>query len=360
MFGKKLLEKFVSELGPLVNPENETHKIDISGISAKDLLKMLELMLIIRYTEEAIGDLIKSGYAKCPCHLGIGQEAVAVGISHHLTGEDKIFSGHRSHPHFLALGTEVDLLLCEVLGKENGSSHGMGGSQHLVALDKGFVGSVPIVAGTIPLAVGAALATKFDGKGNIAVAYFGDGASEEGGLHESLNFASKMSLPVLFVCENNLFASHLDISYRQPSDRISRFADAHKVPSIVVDGNDVAAVSKAAGQFISNCRQGKGPGFIEAITYRWKGHVGYEENIDVGLRRKEKDLIAWKKRDPIMRLKEALIADGKLTAQEYQSIQGKQKMKVDKAVVKAKESNYPEDSALLDMVYVNRNKNDGK
>ena len=156
---------------------------------------------------------------------------------------------------------------------------------HLFAEETPFCGSVPIVAGTVPLAVGAALAAKLDGSPEVGIAYFGDGACEEGIVHESLNLASQMKLPVLFVVENNFYSSHMDIKLRQPSDRTARFADAHLIDTEVVDGNNVVEVANAAGRLIEQARTGKGPGFLECVTYRWRGHVGPDENIDVGIRR---------------------------------------------------------------------------
>ncbi len=180
-------------------------------------------MLQIRVVEEEIGRLVERSLARAPCHLGIGQEAVAVGVSHSLTAADRVFGAHRSHSHYLALGGSTYKLLAEVLGKADGTSKGMGGSMHLYGEEVGFMGSVPLVGATIPLAVGAAIAAKMDGRGAIGVTYFGDGATEEGVFHESMNLAAAMRLPVLFVCENNLFSSHLYITQRQPSDRIARY-----------------------------------------------------------------------------------------------------------------------------------------
>ena len=196
----------------------------------------------------------------------------------------------------------------------------MGGSMHLYAPEVGFKGSVPIVAATVPIAVGAALAAKKDGNGAVAVSYFGDGAVEEGAVHESLNLASHMKLPVLFVCENNLYASHMDIAQRQPSDRTARFADAAGINALVIDGNDITGVATAAGQLIGAARRGEGPGYLETVTYRWRGHVGPDENIDVGLRRSRSELEAWKQRDPVSRLTAAMTERGDITDTEIEHL----------------------------------------
>lgn len=252
----------------LSDPGNFTEPLNISGCNPSLLINQLEMMLIIRYAEDQISDWAADGSAKCPCHLGVGQEAVAVGVASALRSSDRAFGTHRSHSQFLAMGGDLDSLLCEVLGKADGCSKGMGGSMHLYGASHGFYGSVPIVGATIPLAVGAALAAKMDGNGDVAVAFFGDGSAEEGVLHESLNLSAVYKLPMIFVCENNLFASHLHISLRQSSNTISRFADAHCIKSAVIDGNDVVAVSKAAGSAIEAARNNCEPFFIEAASYQ--------------------------------------------------------------------------------------------
>lgn len=299
--------------------------------------------------------LVERQEAKCPCHLGIGQEAVAVGVSAHLTPEDRVFGGHRSHAHYLALGGDLYAMFAEILGRADGASKGMGGSMHLYGPSVGFHGSVPIVGATIPVAVGAALAAKMDGGKAIAVAYFGDGACEEGALHESFNLAAIMRLPVVFVCENNLYASHLDIKLRQPYDSVARFAIAHGMAANVVDGNDVVAVSRAAKQLITSARDREGPGFLEAVTYRWRGHVGPQEDIDVGVRRSLESLAAWKRRDPIGRLALALIARGEFTEDRYQCLSDEVRAEIDGAVEMARHASYPLFGQIIDMVYARTN-----
>ena len=222
---------------------------------------------------------------------------------------------------------------------------------HLHAREVGFMGSVPIVAGTVPVAVGAALAARMDGGDAVAVSYFGDGAAEEGVLHESLNLASRMGLPLLFVCENNLYASHLDIRQRQPGNRIARFAEAHGVVCHVVDGNDVVAVAEGTRELVARARRGDGPGFLEAVTYRWRGHVGPSEDVDVGLRRKAADLAAWKKRDPIRRLAEALKRRGEIDRSDLETMTAEVRIEVERACERAVQAPYPDTSMLLDFVY---------
>lgn len=343
-----------SELGGLADPARFTDPLELGNEPALQLLAELEKMLEIRAAEEAIGSLVEAGEAKCPCHLAIGQEAIPVGVSRSLRPTDRVFGNHRSHAQYLALGGDLRKLMAEVLGRDSGASRGMGGSMHLFAGAQGFLGSVPIVAGTVPFAVGAALAAKMDGKGDIGVAYFGDGACEEGVVHESLNLAACYRLPVLFVCENNLFSSHMDVALRQPSDRMARFAEAHKVAAEVVDGNDVVAVARAAANLVDRARSGGGPGFLEAVTYRWRGHVGPREDIDVGLRRSSQDLAAWKRRDPVRRLADALVARGDLTTAQLVALDAGVREEILAAVATARAAPWPEADALLGHVYSRR------
>lgn len=338
-------------LGALADPSTHTEPLDLRNHSTESLLADLESMLLIRAAEEVIGDLSQSGEAKCPCHLCIGQEAVAVGVARHLTASDRLYGGHRSHSQFLALGGEPESLLAEVLGKESGCSKGMGGSMHLYGPEFGFGGSVPIVAGTVPIAVGAALAFKQRRLPHVGVAFFGDGACEEGVVHEALNMASIMKLPAIFVVENNLFSSHLDIHLRQPGNRVARFAEAHGVAVEVVDGNDVVAVAEAAGRLIERARSGEGPGFLEAVTYRWRGHVGADANIDVGVRRSAEEVAKWKKRDPVARLEMALVADRGVDPSVADGMRAKITTALEAALAGARSADFPQPDALLGRVY---------
>lgn len=335
----------------LTDPSLWQAPIDVPTDQGDALRQQLFDMLLIRRAEEVIAELVETGEVKCPCHLAIGQEAVAVGVSTQLKQNDKIFGAHRSHAHYMAVGGDLDALFAEIYGKETGCSKGMGGSMHLYAGDKGFMGSVPIVAGTVSLAVGAAIAAKKDNKKAVAVAYFGDGACEEGVIHECLNLASVMQLPVLFVIENNLFSSHLDIQLRQPSPEISRFAVANCMEYRAIDGNDILAVQNASEDLIGAMRAHNKPAMLEAVTYRHRGHVGPKEDIDVGLRRSPSELAAWKKCDPVERLKTGLMNKGFLTEEEYDKAIEDIRQRVALAAKKAKEAPYPEAKSLMDRVY---------
>lgn len=346
-------QRHISELGELVDAgaQRYVQPCDIAGFAAVQLLELLRKMRLIRRVEEQIALWVEQGRARCPCHLGIGQEAIAAGVAASLRASDRLFGNHRSHGHFLAAGGGLYPLLAEVLGRADGCSRGMGGSMHLYASECGFFGSVPIVAGTIPIAVGAGLAAKFDRRGDIAVAFFGDGACEEGVFHESLNLASSYSLPVLFVCENNQYASHLDVALRQPSDRMARYADAHHISTVVIDGNDVTAVARAAQQLIGAARAGAGPQFLETITYRWRGHVGPKEDLDVGVRRSMDHVAAWRARDPVRRLEEALQQAQVATAAQLQELIGAVDQQVEEAAERALAAPWPGAADLLGFVH---------
>lgn len=295
-------------LGRLAAANSHQDALQLGTARSDELQIYLNKMMLIRAVERRLAEARRDGVIRGPVHLGVGQEAVAVGMSSALRVSDRVFGAHRSHSHLLALGSDVHKLFAEVLARQTGHSRGMGGSMHLWDKSVGFYGSVPIVAGTVSLAVGAAMASRLQECGDVAVAYLGDGAVEEGVVHESLNLARVQRDPVIFVVENNLFASHMHISLRQPSDCTARFAVAHDIPCRVVDGNDVLAVARAANDLVSGARVGQGPGFIEAVTYRWYGHVDWREDIDVGVNRAQKDVDDWRAKDPVRRLIDAMKA----------------------------------------------------
>ena len=278
--------------------------ITINDFSKKELLEMLSKMVLIRNAEYKIAQGRKIGLVGGPVHLGIGQEAIPVGISKYLSNQDIVFGGHRSHSHILSLGVNLKSFFAEILAKSTGLSKGMGGSMHLFADSVGFYGSVPIVAGTVPLAVGSALASKLKGEKSVSISYLGDGAIEEGVVHESLNLARINNCPVIFIVENNLFSSHLNINLRQPKELTYRFAKAHDIESRVLDGNNLTSICKTGEEFIKRCKNEEGPFFIEAITYRWLGTL-IERAIRCRDKKISQDLI-FEKEDPISRLKKSL------------------------------------------------------
>jgi pyruvate dehydrogenase E1 component alpha subunit len=302
------------------------------------LAERWEIMMLIRRAEERIAEMVESGEVGCPCHLYIGQEAVAAGVCAALTTADTVWGGHRSHGHYLAKGGSLAGLFGEVLLKATGCTGGRGGSMHLAAPEAGIPGTVPIVAGTVSLAAGAAFAYKLRGEETVAAAFFGDGALEEGHVHESMNLAALYYLPLVLICENNLYASHLHWSERRVADNLHRAGEFHSVPGERVDGNDVVAVHAAAQAAVERARRGEGPSLIECRTFRWRGHVGASFDLDVGVERRG-ELAEWLLCDPLRRLRDRLVAQGVGDlAQREQAIE----MRIEKAVDEARAAPQPE------------------
>ena len=315
-----------------------------------DLLHgMYVSMLRIRLFEERAAELVDAGEIKTPCHLYIGQEAIAVGVCAALERDDYVWGGHRSHGHYLAKGGDLRAMMAELHGKATGCSKGRGGSMHLVAPEVGILGTVPLVAATIPMAVGAALATQLRRDARVSVSFFGDGATEEGHFHESLNIASVYRLPVLFVCENNLYSSHMQLLERRACDNIDRAGEAHGLPGVRVDGSDVTAVYRAAAVAVERARRGEGPALLECRSYRWRGHVGASWDMDVGVKRRD-EFKDWLSKDPIARAGQQLRALG-AEELELDRVVHHVRREVDEAVTFARESPYPAVSGLLEHVY---------
>jgi len=319
----------------------------IKSMNNDILLRILKRMITVRETEEFISKKVENKEINCPCHLAVGQEATPSVLVEFLKQQDRIYGTHRSHNQYLAATDDVEGLLAETLGKKTGCAKGMGGSQHLICVEKNFGGSVPIVGGTIPIACGAALSMKLQNNNGIAIPFFGDGSTEEGVFHESLNLASIMQLPVCFIAENNLFASHLHILERQPEISLCRFAKAHSIKNIQLDGNDVISLYDNLKQIIDYVRNERCPYFVEVMTYRWKGHVGYREDLDVGVKRKE-DLTIWKtEKDPIKRL----LCVNEDLKNIYSKLVCEIQQRIENAWDFAKKSDYADKDFLLRCVY---------
>lgn len=319
-------------------------------LADKDTLsKLYNTMLRIRIAEESIAELLERDEILCPTHLYTGQEAIAAGICAALTKEDYIFGGHRSHGHYLAKGGDVRALMAELFGKASGCSRGRGGSMHLLAPEVGLLGTVPLVAATIPIAVGAALACKLRGERRVSVSFFGDGATEEGHFHESMNLAAVYCLPVVFVCENNLYSSHMHITERRAQDNIYKSAEAHGMPYLSLDGNEVVAVFQAAVGAVNRARKGEGPTLLECRTYRWRGHVGPAMDMDVGVKRKD-ELKDWLPKDPLARAKSQLLDKGTALS-ELDQLQRGVEAEIQEAIRFARESSYPSQSDLRNHVF---------
>lgn len=266
-------------------------------------------MLLIRKAEERIARDFKAGLLPGPVHLYIGQEAVAVGVCAHLKDADWITSTHRGHGHFLAKGGELGPMFAEIYGRATGICGGMGGSMHVADFDRGILGANGIVGGGIALATGAALAAQLKRGGNVAVAFFGDGASSQGVLSEALNTASLWHLPIIFVCENNgysEFSPTVTVTAGSIADRAKPFG----VPTFVIDGNDLAAVWRMVAQAVQRARDGAGPTFIEAQTYRFHGHVEGEKAFLRETYRTDAEVESRRREDPITAFRARILTAG--------------------------------------------------
>jgi TPP-dependent pyruvate/acetoin dehydrogenase alpha subunit len=258
-------------------------------------------MLRIRMVEETIVAHYGEGEMRCPVHLSIGQEAVAVGACEALALTDKIYSTHRCHAHYLAKGGDLRRMMAEIYGKAAGCIGGRGGSMHLMDLGKGVMSSVPIVASSIPLATGSALADKRAGTGKVTLVFVGDASVEEGVFHESANLAVLHKLPVVFLCENNLYSVYTPLRDRQPARPLTALAHAHSMPASHGNGNDVEEVWRLTAAAIRRARTGKGPTFVLLDTYRWREHCGPNFDNHIGYRT-DAEYQKWRRRDPIRSL----------------------------------------------------------
>jgi len=314
------------------------------------LREMYTTMVKIRKFEERVGELVQTKEITTPCHLYIGQEAVATGVCFALKKEDYVFSTHRSHGHFIAKGGSLKALMAEIYCKKTGCSKGKGGSMHIASADTGLLGSSAIVGGTMPIAVGAALAFSMQNKKAVSVAFFGDGAAHEGVFYESLNFASLKKAPVVLVCENNLYCTHLPIAAGLADTIIYKKAAAFAMPGVRIDGNNVIEVYKMAKKAVEDARGGKGPTLMECMTYRWRGHVGPSDDLDKGLRSRE-ELDCWMKRCPIKMLEKFFLKHDIMSKVEMAQTRKAVSEEVEEAVNFARESSYPSEDDLLKDVY---------
>lgn len=308
-------------------------------------------MLRIRMVEQAIARNYPKQEMRCPVHLSVGQEAIAVGVCAALKSTDIVMSGHRSHAHYIAKGGCIRSMLAEIHGKETGCCKGLGGSMHLIDMSSGFYGAVPIVGSTIPIAVGTALGNQMQSNEKVAVAFFGDGSTEEGVLHESLNFAAIKKLPVIFVCENNFYSVYSPLSVRQAPDRkIHDLAKGHGIESYSGNGNNIHEVFEMANLAIQKARNNKGPIFMELTTYRWLEHCGPNYDNHIGYRTEE-DFKKWMEFDPIETLKNELLANKQLDKSKIKEIKSNLDKEIENAFQFAKESSFPKPDILSDLVY---------
>jgi pyruvate dehydrogenase E1 component alpha subunit len=335
---------------PTIKESHDSRPTDLP----KDLeIALYRSMLRIRDVELRLAELYQEKEMRTPTHFGVGQEAVAVGVCEALQRDDVVYTHHRCHTHYLAKGGSLLGLVAELYGRETGCSRGRGGSVHLTDRTVGMIGSSPILGQGVALAVGSALAFKLDRAPRVAVTFFGEGTFDEGVVYESLNYSAIRKLPVLFVCENNYYATESPLEVRQPvgtqlCDRVRAF----KIEAQKVDGNDVAAVFKSARHAVDRIRDGGGPVFLECETYRWLEHVGpmFDHQLGRTYRTKE-EVEAWMKRCPVERSARHLRSSGLATQAELDEWHGEVTREISDVVAEAKDSPWPEPATLFHNTY---------
>ena len=316
-------------------------------VGPRRLLRMYRTMVLIRQAEERLVKLFAEGRMPGFIHSYIGEEATAVGVCGALRADDYLTSTHRGHGHILAKGGDPARFFAELYGKASGYCRGKGGSMHVTDLDLGILGANGIVGAGIPIAAGAALASRMQGADRVAVAFLGDGATDIGVFHEALNLASLWEVPAVFVCENNGYADFMAQATHQKIERVSERAAAYSMPGVTVDGNDVEAVFEAAGEAVSRARSGGGPTLLECVTYRWRGH--YEG--DPQPYRTAAEVERWKRRDPLRIAEERLRGTGALDHGTRAAIWDETARLIDDAVAAAEAAPMPAPEEALQDVY---------
>ena len=317
-------------------------------MNKEQALSLYRTMQIIRQCEEALAKSYQAGLIHGACHTYVGEEAVASGVCAHLRRDDAVFSTHRGHGHALAKGIPPRELVAELFGRATGCSRGRGGSMHLFSPEVGMMGTSGIVGPCILQATGAGYSFKLLKTDKVGVAFFGDGASNNGAFHEGLNLAAIYQLPTVFICENNQFATEIAITYATRNPDIWTKAASYGMPGVCVDGNDVMAVYEAAREAVARARSGGGPTLIECKTYRTRAHA---EGMRDGGYRSMEDVDKWKLRDPIKMLAGAVVADGGITQVELDRVVADVKAAIDDAVEFAKNSPYPDGATATEHIF---------
>jgi pyruvate dehydrogenase E1 component alpha subunit len=324
--------------------------VNITGINKSVLLNLYTIMSKIRKVQIKIEELYPADEMKTPVHLCIGQETIAAAICTNLKKEDYIFSNHRGHGHYIAKGGDLKAMIAELYCKETGCSKGRGGSMHLADTTVGLMGSSSIVSGGIPLAVGAAMGSVLKKDGKVTVVFFGDAASEEGVLYESMNFAALKKLPVVFVCENNFYSVFSHQTARQAITDITARPRAFGIPAYKVDGRDVIDTYRKSKEAIDTARSGNGPAFIECRAYRWRGHAGPGDSLKDKYRKND-EWQEWINCCPVEKYKKILLEKGILTEKKTKEINKIIDAEINDAFVFAQESPLPEKNELTKHLY---------
>jgi len=310
-----------------------------------DQIEMLRKMILIREFDELAIKLRTAGKIFGTVHPYVGQEAIAVGVCANLTNADRVTSTHRGHGHCIAKGADIKRMMAELFGRVDGYCKGKGGSMHIADFSIGMLGANGIVGGGLPIATGAALAAQLEGKGNVAVCFFGDGAVAEGEFHEALNISSVWALPIVFVCENNQYAANNAFQVQHRAPELAAHAAAYGMPGVSIDGNDVLAVYENVRAATDRARGAEGPSLIECKTYRWYFHA--MRNVAPPETRPAEEIAAWKARDGIARFTADLLARGLLTETALANIRQQIQLDLEAAVAFADASPFPDPKDLL-------------
>jgi TPP-dependent pyruvate/acetoin dehydrogenase alpha subunit len=319
----------------------------VAGLDRDTGISMLRMMLEIRLFEEELYRLFKSELMPGTMHQATGQEAVSAGIGRALRPDDLMTSTHRGHGHAIAKGVPLRNLMAEMFGRTTGTSGGLGGSMHIFDLARGFLGTTGVVGAGVPIAVGAALAAHLEGTDRVVAAFFGDGAANQGAVHEAINLAAVWKLPVLFVCENNRYAVSLPVEKAMAVAHVADRAPGYGMPGYTVDGNDVLSVYTAALEAVQRARLGEGPTLLECETYRYMGHSRFEP----AAYRPSGELEEWQAKDPIPRLRAWLEKEGLCSAGEANALQREVQATVDDAVLFARQSPRVDPVTVASLVY---------
>lgn len=330
-----------------INIDGYRMKDKFNGLDDSIKIEMLRKMYQIRHFENETEQFIIRGMIHGTCHLYTGEEATAVGAIYAINDDDYITSTHRGHGHCIAKGADLNIMMAELLGKRTGYCKGKGGSMHIADVDSGNLGANGVVGGSIGIATGAALTCKMKKNGKIVVCFFGDGAANQGIFHGSINMASIWDLPIIYLCENNVYGMSTSVKEAFNIEKISDRKCAYGIEGLTIDGNNLVEVFNAVSHFNGECRAGRGPVLIESLTYRWMGH----SKSDAQVYRTKEEIKQWVERDPIERYKKILINKKILTEKEDRDLEKEAISQIEEAAKFARESPFPEPSEVEDDVY---------
>ncbi len=341
------MEKTLNKKSKYINIDEYKIEDKFQDLDDKIKVEMLKKMYQIRHFENETEQFIIRGAIHGTCHLYVGEEATAVGAVYAIRSDDYITSTHRGHGHCISKGADLSMMMAELLGKRTGYCKGKGGSMHIADINSGNLGANGVVGGGLGIATGAALTCKLKENGKIVLCFFGDGATNRGIFHETVNIASIWDLPVIYLCENNVYGMSMPTSEAFNIKKISDRKVSYGIDGLTIDGNNLIEVFNTVSYFASRCRDRKGPVLIECLTYRWKGH----SKSDAQVYRSKEEVKSWMKKDPILQYRRVLIQDGVLTEKEDKDLEKEVIGQLKEATRFAKEGPFPDKSEVEDDVY---------